>query len=187
MRLQISTCLVAAVASVCALAPPVQACGYEDPTSAVFQRGLLNWSYPDALYVQGALTQAQLSGVLEPAAPVVKDLFGTRFRKSADMLRRFGTGLQPGLADDFAFTLVLIEPMLWTRYVVLGGSVMTSVHVNGPEKGDLVVVSAEAALEAIVSHRLAFERAEEAGLVRFYGDMETSARLRDLIRRAGGV
>ena len=64
---------------------------------------------------------------------------------------------------------------------------MTSVHVNGPEKGDLVVVSAEAALEAIVSHRLAFERAEEAGLVRFYGDVETSARLRDLIRRAGGV
>ncbi len=36
--------------------------------------------------------------------------------------------------------------MLWTLVSVRDGQVTTSVHVDGPEPGDLVVVTAEAAL-----------------------------------------
>ncbi len=156
------------------------ACGYEDPKSASFHRGILNWGYPNALYVQGALTQAHLAGIIEPAPPAAKDLLGRHFRKAADMLRQFGAELRPDEADEFAFTVVLIEPMLWARYTVSGGSVRTSVHVKGPENGDLVVVTAEAALKEIEVGRLTFQRAEELGLVRCYGDSAKSERLRAL-------
>ncbi len=164
------------------LAPPVaQACGYEDPNSATFQRGVLNWSYPNALYVQGAVTQAILDRTIEPpAATRKKDLFGSGFRSAANRLNQFGSELQPGDTDEFPFTLVLIEPMLWSRYAVGEGTVGVSTHVKGPQRGDLVVVTAEAALEEIVSHRLSWERAEELGLVRFYGDPVQAARLRAL-------
>lgn len=70
--------------------------------------------------------------------------------------------------------------MLWSRYAVGQGTVGVSTHVKGPQRGDLVVVTAEAALEEIVSHRLSWERAEELGLVRFYGDPVQAARLRAL-------
>ena len=160
--------------------PAARSCGLEDPSSVSFQRGILNWSYPNSLYVWGALSQAVAGRIIEPPAPVVKDPFGSRFRKVAEMLRQFGAGLKPDDADDFAFTLVLIEPMLWTRYTVRGGSVTTSVHVKGPEKDDLVVVSAEVALKEIVSYRWTFQRAEALGLIRFYGDSEKSTRLRAL-------
>lgn len=164
------------------LAPPIaQACGYEDPKSATFQRGVLNWTYPNALYVQGAVTQAILDGIIEPSnATKGKDLFGSGFRSAADRLNRFGSELQPGDTDEFAFTLVLLEPMLWSRYTIGKGTIGVSTHVKGPQKGDVVVVTAEAALKEIVSHRMTFVRAEELGLIRFYGDPAQAARLRAL-------
>ena len=47
--------------------------------------------------------------------------------------------------------------------------------------GDVVVWTAEAALRQIVDHRLTFARAEELGLVRFYGDEAKIGRVRDAI------
>jgi hypothetical protein len=44
--------------------PPVFACGYEDPSAAQFQQGVLSQFYPKSLYVLGALTQAQLNGII---------------------------------------------------------------------------------------------------------------------------
>ena len=151
------------------------------PKLAVFQRGALSLSYPKALYVLGALTQAQLDRtiVAEPAAPA-NYLLG--FIKATRMLQRFGEALQdqPSEDNEFAFTLVLIEPMLWTRYSIRDGHVATSVHVDGPQPGDLVVVTAEAALRLIVDRRMTADRAEELGLIRIYGDPSKFARLRRL-------
>ena len=50
----------AALAASVALAPAALSCGYEDPSSAAVQRGVLNYAYPNALYVVGALTQARM-------------------------------------------------------------------------------------------------------------------------------
>jgi hypothetical protein len=43
--------------------------------------------------------------------------------------------------------------MLWTRFFIHDGHISTSVHVDGPEPGDLVIVTAQAALRQIVDHR----------------------------------
>lgn len=160
---------------------PALACAFEYPSSADFQRGVLSFSYPKALYVLGALTQAQLDRtiVAEPAAPA-NYLLG--FIKVTRMLQRFGEALQdqPSEDNELAFTLVLIEPMLWTRYSIRDGHVATSVHVDGPQPGDLVVVTAEAALRLIVDGRMTADKAEELGLIRIYGDPSKFAHLRRL-------
>jgi len=160
----------------------VLACAYEDPSAADFQRGVISQFYPNSLHVLGALTQAQLGGVIPPEpAPRANYLFG--YLKADRSLRLFGDELQDQQGEDngFAFTLVLIEPMLWTRFQFDGGRATTFVHVDGPQPGDVVVWTAEAALRQIVDHRMTIARAEELGLIRFYGDEAGIARVRKAI------
>ena len=158
-------------------------CGYEDPSSVMVQRGVLNLSYPNALYVVGALTQARMEGVVgrPTAAPASKDLFGSQFQMTARMLEQFAGALRIDVSDDMAFSMVLIEPMLWTRFALRDGRVATWVHVDGPAEGAPVVIATEAALEEIASRRLTPKRAEEMGLLRIYGDPVRAARLRAIL------
>lgn len=169
----------AALTTFVMFAPAASSCGYEDPNSAAVQRGLLNHAYPNALHVIGALTQARMEGVVAAPseAPAAKDPFGSRFRKTAQMLQQVGDTLGVDPSDDLAFSIVLIEPMLWTRFSMRDGHVATSVHVSGPAAGDLVVIATEAVIREIADHRLTPERAAELGLIRIYGDPAKRARL----------
>jgi hypothetical protein len=177
----------AALTSLVAMAPVAFGCGYEDANSAAVQRGVLNFAYPNALHVVGALTQARLAGVVAPPpeAPAGNDPFGSQL--TARMLQQFGDalGVEPHASDDLAFSLVLIEPMLWARLAPRDGGVATSVHVSGPAAGDPVVIATEAAMREIVGRRLTAERADELGLIRIYGDPEKIARLRAIIAGQG--
>jgi hypothetical protein len=71
--------------------------------------------------------------------------------------------------------------MLWTRFAAGGGRVATSVHVDGPGAGDLVVIATEAVVREIVGRRMTPERAQELGLIRIYGDPAKIAKLRAII------
>ena len=167
-----------------------RACGYEDPSAASFQRGVLNMVYPKALYVQGAVSQAILHGIIatpQAAIPIGKDLFGLGYRRSAELLRQFGDQLKPDGSDNLSISLVLIEPMLWTRYSIKGGTVSASVHVNGPEAGDLVVITAEASMKAMMERRVTFQQAEALGLLRVYGDPAKAARFQALAQQRDGL
>lgn len=163
-------------------APGALSCGYEDPNSVAFQRGVLNFAYPDALHVIGALTQARITGVVAalPEESPRSDLFGSQLKKTTRMLHRFGDALNTSPGGDLAFSMLLIEPMLWTRFALLDGRMVTSVHTDGPASGDPVVIAAEAALAEIVAHRLTPEDAFRLGLLRFYGDPAKLARLRGM-------
>jgi hypothetical protein len=163
---------------------PALGCGFEDPASATMQRGALNLSYPNALYVMGAAAQARSAGILQPddAGPSeVKDMFA--FLKTTRMLQRFGAErIERGKeANPVVFSLVLVEPMLWTRFRVRGAGVETSVHITGPEPGGPVVVTSTAALKAIVDHNLTGQRAVDLGLIRIYGEVDASGRVLEMI------
>ncbi len=175
--------LVGAMAIAGALgAESALACAYEDPSAADFQQGVISAFYPKSLYVLGALTQAQLGGII-PAEPAPRANYLAGYLKTDHALHLFGDALRDQESEDgvLAFTLVLIEPMLWTRFQFDNGRATTFVHVDGPRQGDVVVWTAEAALRQIVDHRVTFARAEELGLVRFYGDDAKIARVRKTI------
>jgi hypothetical protein len=158
-------------------------CGFEDPASATVQRGVLNLSYPNALYVIGAAAQARAAGILrpDPQTPEAKDMFA--FHRNARMLERFGAERvrRGSQADPLVFFLVLVEPTLWTRFSVRGAEVETSVHVAGPEADRAVIVTSIDALKGIVDHGLTSRRAVDLGLIRVYGEPDASRRILEMI------
>jgi hypothetical protein len=58
---------------------------------------------------------------------------------------------------------------------------------DGPQPGDLVVVSYEAVLRQLIDRRLTVQRAEGLGLIRIFGEAANLAPLRRLLAvREGG-
>ena len=92
-----------------------RACGYHDDVSIA--RGILNWTYPEALHVIGAISAATAAKRLArretPADP-----FGSHYRATVKALEGFAKILDAGSdeAPPLSFSVVLVEPMLWTHF-----------------------------------------------------------------------
>jgi hypothetical protein len=148
-------------------ASPAAACGYHSPQALA--RGILNWSYPKALYVQTAVWQAENTGLLPPRTPGQRDLFA--YQKTIARLEMLGARLSvaEGHVERVSFAAVLLESMLWVRFAATAEGYVVSPHVDGPEKGDLVIVTHGKVIQALSEGALAAADAEKHGLLRFYG------------------
>lgn len=161
--------VMAAVVATTASRTGSLACGFHDDVTLM--RGMLNWVYPDALHVVGAMATAVAEERLpRSSAEPVADPFGMRYRALASMLDRLrdelGAAAEP-LSSPFS--LLLVEPMLWTRFHSDDGELRAQVHATGPRPGDLVIVSGSRVVQALVDGRLAMAEAHRLGLVRLYG------------------
>lgn len=178
---------VAAVLLAAAPAPGAFACGYEDPQSV--SRGFLNWLYPDSLHVIGAISREVAARRLPPAnfnrASV--DLFGRRYSATKMALEQFGEMLSAAAPTPSqpSLSLVLVEPVLWTRFERGANGLHARVHVSGVEPGDLVLVSGEAVISEIAKGRLTVGHATKTGLIRIYGLEEQKAQFIDTYQQVG--
>jgi hypothetical protein len=165
------------------LPPAAVACGYHDDVSLA--RGVLNWIYPDALHVLGAISTAVAEKRL-PAGTTVRGGLGlTRYHGTARALDQHAQQLRISAGEMPTFSLLLIEPMLWTRFGSDGGEVRARVHVSGPQGGDLVMISGEEVIRAIANDRLAVGEAYRSGLIRLYGTDEQVASFLTLVEQVG--
>ena len=124
------------------------ACGFHDEVS--LQRGVLNWVYPESLHVRAAVWRAQQAGQIErEELPYLKVAF---------LLKAFA----PRVAANTS--VVLLTPMLWTRY----GPEGVRVHAEGAARGDTVLVTEAAVVKAIVEERLTLADALAGGVLRIY-------------------
>jgi hypothetical protein len=161
-----------------------RACGYHDDVSIA--RGILNWTYPDALHVIGAISSAVIEKRLlhEPVAP---SLFGSEYRAAVKSLEQLGGLLRAtGSAPPLSFSLVLVESMLWTRFENNRGELQTQLHVGGPQAGDLILISGEDVIRAVANGGLSIAEAHERGLIRLYGDETQIARFLGAFKDVGG-
>jgi hypothetical protein len=182
--------------------PAVHACGYHDPSSV--NLGMLNWSYPDALHVRTAVWMAQRDGAIARTEPLdPDDPLPARMRQTLRLRETVAalTAVRDRIAGALdgrptpAFSIVLIGPLLWTRFVPAAGTLQVEVHSAGPAGGDVVIVTDEPVVGALLDVRLTPREARESGLVRFYGapaDIAPVAALLDLLTiaqsaRAAGV
>jgi hypothetical protein len=135
-------------------------------------RGILNWSYPNALYVRTAVWQAEAAGVLPPRVDSkAKDLFA--FNRVLRTLDALGTRLSRDdsvEATTTRFSLVLIDSMMWSSFESGPDGFRVLKHVEGPARGDVVIVTDSKVVGALAAGRLEFPAAEALGLVRLYGD-----------------
>lgn len=145
------------------LARDAAGCGYHGALGDNFTA-----LHPRSIEVAVALREAADAGKIdsEILAPKNMNLFG--YHRAVRRLQQLGdaltASLQSGTATS-AFTLLLVEAALWTRYVPEGPQVRTSVHADGPQDNDVVVVTGEAALAAIEAGTLSADEAFRDGLI----------------------
>ena len=167
-------------------AAPALACGFEDPSNVSFQRGILNFAFPKALYVQTAVWQAQQAGLLERDQGLTGNRALLGFRRASDALSDVARQLESGEDAVPPFTLVMIGPVLWTRFAEGSEGLTATPHVEGPSSGDIVLVSDEPVILALAKGRIDGNTALEQGLIRIYGEPAKAAALESMLRRIGG-
>ncbi|SDB58779.1 hypothetical protein SAMN02982931_04734 [Bauldia litoralis] len=158
-----------AIVALASSADAGRACGFEDPNSATMQRVKLNLIYPNSLYVQGAVDEALREGVLLPTHFTRPgDFFA--LQRTTSNLRQFAVLVDDAASDLPQFSMVLMGPVLWTRFHPTVEGITVENHVAGPLPDDLVVVMDVPALAALVSGDVSGAYANETGLVRYYGN-----------------
>ena len=167
-------------------AAPALACGFENPDNVGFQRGMLNFAFPKALWVQTAVWQAQQAGLLERDTSLAGNRALLGFRRASDALSTVARQLDDGNDALPPFTLVMIGPVLWTRFAEGENGLTATPHVKGPSLGDVVVVSDEPVILALARGRIGGATALDQGLIRVYGDPAQVAGLESKLRRLGG-
>jgi hypothetical protein len=157
-------------------------CGFEDPSSVSFQRGVLNLAFPKALWVSTAVWQAQSEGLLtrEGTSTANRGLFG--YRRLSDAVDVLAVKLDAAGAEVPSFTLVMIGPVLWVRFADTGDRLEAVLHVKGPSAGDVVVVSDEPVIRALAKGELGADLALSRGLLRLYGNPSKVAGIEAALR-----
>jgi hypothetical protein len=176
------TCLAALALALTAV--PATACGFDGIGSVAVQRGVLNWVYPDALHVQGAVSMARAGGLLQPKHFAGGGGMLAFHRTAGDLSRLAGRlDVSPTRAVP-AFSLVLLQPMLWSVFEPLAEGVRVRTHADRALAGSVVIVSDVPVVAAMVSGEVSAEAARAAGLLRFYGDANDVERLRAALANA---
>lgn len=170
-RLAAAQCLIWALA-----AAPAGACGYHGLIGDSFSA-----SYPGSIDVAIALRSALDRNQLK-AAPAMPPLMG--LVRSTRWLEDFGRWAGQSAAGAPEFAVLLVEPGLWTRYRKQGSGFAMESHVATPASGDVVLITGEPALQALVERRLTLAGAIKAGVVRFEGTPEAVARLQQTLSAA---
>ena len=141
-------------------------------------------TYPRAAEVRAALQRPSNAQVLDKqlVSPSFVNMFG--YHRAVRRLQRLREALERvgGQAAGTSFSLLLVESGLWSRYSPDTEGVSIAVHTAGPQPADVVVLTGEAAIEAIASGRLSAEEALRLGLILIEGS--ASAKVAPLLRAA---
>jgi hypothetical protein len=101
-------------------------------------------------------------------------------RASAAM-QAFADGLDPAAAGLPSIAIVLVEAHLWGRTAAGPQGPRFTPHVAGPYVGDVIVVTGEPALDALVAGRITWEAAVASGIVVVDGPRDARERLATML------
>lgn len=157
------------------------ACGLHG-SDASLQRGVIYAAYPESLHVGTKVWMAQLAGTLE-RDDVNRPDMGTEARRQFEYLRAtlLLRQLQGQLASVPAsgprpsIAVLLVGPMMWSRYISQEDGVALNIHVDGAADDDLVLVTEAPVIKALAEKRLTVRKAIQLGVLRFYGAPAVSA------------
>ena len=166
---------LAAVAALAATMPAAtSACGYHIAVGGV------SVVHPSSIPVAVAIHEAVSEGRLRQAAEVPAPLALVRANGA---MRSFASVLQADASGVPAVAVVLVEAHLWGRAVPGAGAMAWQPHADGPASDDVIVVTGEPALAALLDGRLRWDAAIASGLVVVAGPAQARARVVDILAR----
>jgi hypothetical protein len=141
--------------------------------------------YPGSFPVAVALRRAADKGVIDATALEAPSKGTALYVDTLHRLQEFRKILAASsVAAELpaSFSLGYVESSLWTRYSQSDGKVRVNIHIDGPVKGEAVVLTGEPVLMEILAGRLSIDHALADGIILIYGnDSEKSAIRRALI------
>jgi len=152
----------------------VSACGYH------FAIGGVSVVHPSSIPVAVAIHAAVGEGRLAPLAEAPAPLALVR---AIGAMRNFAAALQSDNPELPPVAFVLVEAHLWGRVVPGAGSSSWQAHADGPASGDVIVVTGEPALAALLDGRLRWDAAITSGLVVVAGPAQARADVLALLAR----
>ncbi len=161
---------LAAIALVVLMLPgPTSACGYHVALAGGISTAHAA-SIPVALAVRAAVDAGRMSAMADAPAPLA-------LVRANGAMRTFAVVLERGVAGLPPVALVLVEAHLWGRITPGSSGARFDAHVAGPDAGDVVVVTGEPVLRALLDGRLGWDAALAAGLVVVDGPAQARDRL----------
>ena len=151
-----------------------RACGYHVAIGGVSV--VHPTSIPVAVAIHAAVRDGQLAPIAEAPAPLA-------LLRANGAMRTLAMALQSATPDLPPVALVLVEAHLWGRAVPGAGPMSWQAHTDGPASGDVIVVTGEPALAALLDGRLRWDAAIASGLVVLDGPAEGRARVVGILAR----
>lgn len=132
-----------------------------------------------------AVWRAQLEGVIrrDERPEAARFLLGYR-RAAADFakLRDRLVLARDGEAVP-SLSILLIGPMLWTRFAPAQDGLSMVTHVDGAQASDIVIVTDEPVVAALASGQITPLAARQKGLLRLYGTIDGRIRMANWLDR----
>jgi hypothetical protein len=143
---------------------------------------MLDVYYPKALHVTGAIVRAQNDGRLPPpdtsrigSTGKQRELIDAMaYQKVVKAITALGSQLSLLSSEDQQeeFSLVLAESALWSRFTLIGKQSLIAIDAGSAGDGDIVIVTGEPVVYAIVDGDLTLSDAIVSDMARLYGDQE---------------
>jgi hypothetical protein len=167
--------LLVAIGTLGATAPAgVSACGYDLVVGGVSV--VHPASIPVAVAIGAAVSEGRLAPLAEAPAPIA-------LVRANGAMRNFAMALRSDTSELPPVAFVLVEAHLWGRAVPGAAKISFQAHADGPANGDVIVVTGEPALAALLDGRLRWDAAIASGLVVVAGPAEARAQVASILAR----
>jgi hypothetical protein len=159
---------------------PASACAYHGG----FGAGLLA-AHPASYDVAMALQAAAQAGTIEAPSAATPPASMVGYHRMVKQIERFRDVLElAGKRRAPAFSLLLIDSALWTRFTPEPAGIELAIHTAGPDRGEPVVLTSAAVIRAVLEGRLSAGEALSRGLIRVEAETVDKLALFDLLAAA---
>jgi|APFre7841882724_1041349.scaffolds.fasta_scaffold03098_3 hypothetical protein len=161
-------------ASILAASPgAVPACGYHSGSASGISIAHVS-SIPVAMAIGGEVAAGRLQPLEDSPGPLAA-------LRASMAMRAFAAMLDPSAKDLPPVAVVLVEAHLWGRTTSGPGGPQFVPHVDGPSPGDVVLVTGEPALRALLAGHVTWTAALASGVVVIDGAPDARERLMQLL------
>jgi hypothetical protein len=172
--------LAAALACLAASVGQTAACAYHSGGKAFA-------AHPGAIDVAMAIQAAADAGALEPQSASVPPASMVAYHRMVRQIEQFRNMLEGAAKRRSAapaFSLLLIESGLWSRFEPEAAGIELAIHTAGPDSDEPVVLTTGGVMRAVIEGRLSAADALHRGLIRVEAATEAKLVLFDLISAA---